>query len=890
MNRRSPEETLRHNEELFATIYVVDAQFRLQQVNRKALPAFQSLQPLVGRDFTEVLRVLWGPELGRQLSDIFRHTLKTGEPYVSPPFTQRRADLGIEQSYEWETKRVTLPSGEHGVICYFTETTERKQVEEKLRDVQARLETTLAVTEIGTWSWDIENDRVQADANLQRMFSLNSAEAAGGSLQSYVQAIFPGDRDRVGLAIQHALQSASGAYEIDYRLGQTDRAVTWVTARGKVERNAAGKPMRFPGVVIDITKRKQAEAERHKFVYFAEQSAEFIGMCDLELNLSYINAAGLRSVGLDNVEAALRTPVPEFFFPEDRAYILNEFLPTVRRDGSARAEIRFRHFKTGEAIWMIYSVSLLQDAHGKPVALATVSQNIMARKRAETALRESERRFREMADNAPVMVWVTEPDGSCSFLSQSWYRYTGMTPAEGLGFGWVDATHPDDRQRAHDAFATANARQSPFRVEYRLRGEDGTYRWAIDAALPRRGPNGEFLGYVGSVLDIDDQKKAEEALRLSEGRFRAAARAVSSVVWTNTVDGKMEGEQPGWMNFTGQSRQEYEGYGWATAVHPEDAQPTIDAWNRAVAERRTFEFEHRVRRRDGEWRLCSVRAVPVLGVDGAVQEWVGVHTDTTERKRAEEKLAEASEVIASRAGHLEKLVAERTAALRETIEELEGFSYSISHDMRAPLRAMQSFAQILEEDCSEALGPQGREYVRRIVTSADRMDRLIRDVLDYSRIARAELPRENVDLAALLNGILEGYPQFQPPMAEITVIFPVPRVHGNTAALTQCLSNLIGNAVKFVAPGVVPKVRIWAEVRGQRVHLFIQDNGVGIEPRIHDKIFEIFYRLGRDHEGTGIGLAVVKRAAQRMGGRIGLKSAPGEGSTFELELDTATWK
>jgi PAS domain S-box-containing protein len=892
------DEDLRQNEDLFAAIvdqapmgvYVVDDQFRLQQVNSKAMPAFQSIHPLIGRDFAEVMHVLWGNELGAQLSDIFRHTLRTGEGYVSPPFTRLRADLGVEKSYEWETKRVTLPTGEHGVVCYFTDTTERTQLEKKLHDAQARLQTTLAATEIGTWIWDIQNDRVLADANLQRMFSVNAAEAAGGSLQRYVEAIFPDDRDRVGEAIQEALQSASGIYEADYRLVQSDGSVSWVTARGKVERSPEGTPVRFPGVVIDITKRKQAEAERQKFVSFADQSSEFIGMCDLDLNPYYLNAAGLHTVGLDHLDEALRTPVGEFFFPEDRPFLVNEFFPAVRRDGSARVEVRFRHFKTGEAIWMLYSVFFLRDAYDKPVAFATVSQNIMERKRAEMALRESERRFRDMADNAPVMVWVTEPDGSCSYLSQSWYRFTGQTPAEGLGFGWVDATHPDDRKRAHDAFVRANSEKSPFRVEYRLRRHDGVYHWAIDAAVPRRGKEGEFLGYVGSVLNINDQKGAQEALRMSEARFRAAAGAVSSLIWTNDADGKMTGEQPGWSNFTGQTAPEYEGYGWAAAVHPEDAQPSIEAWNRAVAERRTFEFEHRVRRRDGEWRLCSIRAVPVFSDDGALREWVGVHTDITERKRAEEKLAEANEVIASRAGHLEKVVEERTAALRETIEELEGFSYSISHDMRAPLRAMQSFAQILDEECSEALGAQGREYVRRIVTSADRMDRLIRDVLDYSRIARAELPRENVDLAALLNGILEGYPQFQSPKAEINVIFPLPRVYGNTAALTQCLSNLIDNAVKFVAPGVVPKVRIWAELRGGRVHLFVQDNGIGIDPRVHSKVFDIFYRLGRDFEGTGIGLAVVKRAAQRMGGRISLKSAPGEGSTFEVDLESATWK
>ncbi|MFN7144294.1 MAG: sensor histidine kinase, partial [Myxococcota bacterium] len=230
----------------------------------------------------------------------------------------------------------------------------------------------------------------------------------------------------------------------------------------------------------------------------------------------------------------------------------------------------------------------------------------------------------------------------------------------------------------------------------------------------------------------------------------------------------------------------------------------------------------------------------------------------------------------------------RTAALRETIGELEAFSYSVSHDMRAPLRAMQSFSRILAEECSEQLDPTGKEYIRRIAAGAERLDGLIQDVLTYSRVARTDLPLEPLDLGALLRDIIETYPSFQPPNARVELLGSFPAVEAIPAVLTQCISNLLGNAVKFVEAGVTPRVRVWAEDRpdgGLRLHF--KDNGLGIEAESHEAIFGIFQRVSKNYEGTGIGLAIVKKGAERLGGNVGLVSVPGQGSTFWLDLRKA---
>lgn len=249
-----------------------------------------------------------------------------------------------------------------------------------------------------------------------------------------------------------------------------------------------------------------------------------------------------------------------------------------------------------------------------------------------------------------------------------------------------------------------------------------------------------------------------------------------------------------------------------------------------------------------------------------------------ERARSERALRET----------LELRVAERTVKLQETISELESFSYSISHDLRAPLRAMQGFAGVLEEEHGDRLDATGHEYLRRIIRAGERMDRLIQDVLVYSRVGRAEMPLERIELRGFLAGILESYPHFGADHARIEVAPRLVPVIANPAALTQCVANLVGNGIKFVPPGTRPTVRLWTgEIVDGRVRLYVADNGIGIAPARNEEIFGIFYQVDRSRGGTGIGLAVVRKAAERMGGSVGVESAPGKGSTFWLELKAA---
>jgi signal transduction histidine kinase len=240
---------------------------------------------------------------------------------------------------------------------------------------------------------------------------------------------------------------------------------------------------------------------------------------------------------------------------------------------------------------------------------------------------------------------------------------------------------------------------------------------------------------------------------------------------------------------------------------------------------------------------------------------------------------------------LEQRVRERTQKLQETISELEAFSYSVSHDLRAPLRSMEGYATALMEDQGDKLDTSGKLYLSKISAAAARLDLLVQDVLAYSRVAKGEIHLQDVNLSRLMQEAVETYPQFR-QNGSIAIQEPLPVVRAHPAYLMQCISNLLGNALKFVRPGVPPAVVIRAEEEpdAENVKVWFEDNGIGIAPEHFQQIFQIFGRVHSNNhfEGTGIGLAIVRKAAERMGGALGVTSELGKGSRFWLSLKKAS--
>ncbi len=259
-----------------------------------------------------------------------------------------------------------------------------------------------------------------------------------------------------------------------------------------------------------------------------------------------------------------------------------------------------------------------------------------------------------------------------------------------------------------------------------------------------------------------------------------------------------------------------------------------------------------------------------------------------ERARADLALSASRAALAANAHELEERVKHRTALLEETIAELETFSYSISHDLRSPLRAMRTYAGLLLDRCHGRLAQEEAWYLDRIVEAAVRMDRLIQDVLVYSSVSRAEVRLERIALAPFIEGIIRSYPELLAARRAITLAPRLGIVMASETPLAQCIAHLLGNAITYAQPGVPPEVVIWSTAARGRAHLYVRDNGIGVAAADRERIFDMFYRGEGPRCGTGMGLAIARRAAERMGGALTLISAEGPGATFDLELKSAT--
>ena len=442
-----------------------------------------------------------------------------------------------------------------------------------------------------------------------------------------------------------------------YRTGSPEQV--WMNLDYSPVFDEAGKPAGVIAIVIETTERVAAErrrqaaevelrAERDRVRSVLDGMTEGFALLDRGFRILDINAEGLRLetrpreaiVGLTHWEAYPGTEDSEL----GRLY---------KRAMAERVPVALEHryvWEDGRAAWLDMRAYVIEQG------LAIFYRDVTARKAADAALRESEERFRNLADHAPVMMWVTDPSGYCTYLNRRWYEFTGQSVPEAEGVGWLDATHPGDKAAAEGVFREANERRAPFRLEYRLRRADGVYRWAIDAAAPRFGPGGEFLGYVGSVIDIDERREIEEALRKSEAHLAAVFEQATAGFCETDFTGRFMAANARYCEIVGRSREELLSLRMQDITHPDDLSANLVQFERLAQHGEPFQIEKRYVRPDGA-NVWVRNAVSVLrGADGQPDNIFAVTTDIDERRRIEDALRQSEARFEAIANSIDQLI------------------------------------------------------------------------------------------------------------------------------------------------------------------------------------------------------------------------------------------
>ncbi len=712
-----------------------------------------------------------------------------------------------------------------------------------------------------------------------------------------------------------------------------------------------------------------------------------------------------------SAEELLGHHIQEVTHPDDLQADLEQ-LEFLKRGRSKTSDLEKRFIrKDGQVVWAYTNRSIVTDESGKPAYFLAYLRDITSEEAAREAIQESEERYRSLVAVMTSFVWTNDPAGRFVGSQDSWEDYTGQTPEEYAGFGWVEMIHPEDRQMMQVCWEGAVQSLKPYQAEARLwHAASDTYRYTTASAVPILLPDGSVREWIGTVNDIHDRKLAEEALRESRELYRQIVETASEGIWLTDTDwnlafvnarmGEMLGYEvheligmnveaftfpadkeafelrkqsreegvsqvyqanlrrkdgselcalfsagsltsekgefmgslsmvtditdrvraqralreherrlarlmknlPGmayrglidahWtMEFVSDGCEQLTGYPpskiignpdltYVSLIHPDDLHNTCSAIATAMKNHEVFRHVYRIYTADGTQKWVWEQGQGIYSAEGDIVALEGFITDITEQKEAEDEIIRLNEELESR-------VERRTGELEQANRELESFSYSVSHDLRAPLRGIDGFMRILEEDFAADLPEDGLRYLNLVRKNAQKMGQLIDDLLNFSRMNRQAIRLVQVDPTKIAREALDTLRDESEGRRLSISIGELPQAKADPALLRQVFVNLLSNALKFSRDREESRIEVRSRIDADKGIVYsVKDNGVGFDMRYKDKLFGVFQRLHRaeDYEGTGVGLALIQRIIHRHGGQIWVEAEPDKGATFSFTL------
>jgi len=512
----------------------------------------------------------------------------------------------------------------------------------------------------------------------------------------------------------------------------------------------------------------------------------------------------------------------------------------------------------------------------------TFNEMVVQIREREAALKDKEQSLRLTLEGSQTGTWDWDLASAKIRLDDYTYPLFGLAPGHfgGTSEDFLALAHPEDRPALAESLSRTRTDGAPLHAEFRALWPNGSIHHMVVRGRAFRDSKGELVQVRAVAIDVTQIKQAEEAVRASEERYRSLVAATTSVVWTTDSEGAFVSPQTSWEAYTGQTWHQHAGSGWANALHPDDREAIKSAWIRALHHRGLFEAEGRLWHAGSQsYRQFQGRAVPIVTPTGAVREWVGTVTDVEDQKAAEREIVRLNE-------ELEERVLDRTAELAAANKELEAFTYSVSHDLRAPLRHIDSYGRILEQEFADHLPAEAQDFLKRIRQGIQKMGRLIDDLLNLARVSRQGLTRRPASLNTIVEEVIVDL-RAETQNREIEWrVTSLPLLECDPGLIKQVFANLLANAIKYTRPRSKAIIEVGQSQEKNELVIFVRDNGVGFNMKFAGKLFGVFQRLHRadEFEGTGVGLATVERIIRQHGGRVWGQAELDKGATFYFTL------
>jgi PAS domain S-box-containing protein len=776
--------------------------------------------------------------------------------------------------------------------------TDRKQAEE----IRERLAAVVNYSNDAIMSKTLDGTVTDWNRGAETLFGFTAADVVGKP----IGALMSPDLAEEELSMLVRIGRGEEVDNFETTWIRKDGRLIYISVALSPIRDGKGNIIGASKVARDITQRKQSEAILREKEHLLSESQR---IAHIGSWICILNDPEGRLVWSDElyrmygVEKQSFIPTLESLIqrvlPEDQTALRNWFVDCAAGQKPADTEYRVL-MPDGSIRYFSRRGELECDGGNKPIRIFGTTQDITERRLAENLLRESEERFEAMVNGIPQLAWMADANGSIFWYNQRWYEYTGTTFDAMKGWGWQSVHHPDTLAQVMEQWTHAIRQGELFDMELPLRSADGTYSTFLTRGTPAKDAAGQVVRWFGTNTDISERKRNEQWLALqAEELSRSRLELLTQKLTLESVlDSLEEGlvatnEQgrfilwnPAAIKIVGLDSADMSPEEWSAhygtflpdmvTPFPNEQNPLVRALAGEVSSAVMYLRNPALDR--GVW--IETNGTPLRDVHGNPKGGVIAFRDVTKRRADELEIRKLNE-------DLEERIAVRTAQLQLANKELEAFSYSVSHDLRAPLRHIAGFSRILMGDYGDGMAPEAREHVQKIQNAVSRMGLLIDTLLEFAKLGRLSLKMQLNELNSVVEQVIAI---LQPECEGRDVewrVSELPVVKCDRILMGQVFQNLLGNALKYSRRQSRAIIEVGSiQEEGKPLVLFVRDNGVGFDMRYAAKLFEVFQRMHTtsEFEGTGVGLATINRIIQKHGGSVWADAEVEKGATFYFTL------